>query len=93
MFTYLTKNNITKFIPSGEPNRSLLTAGGEDDNFNEWNDIDSQMINLVQLLKLPKAGKKKVGEKEDYKFHYSILKTDPNVKLYQQEHTDELEPF
>ena len=70
-----------------------MTVSGESDTFDEWNNINAQMYNLLELLKLPKAGNKKINMKEDYQMHYSILKSEGGLKVAQQGHIDEINPY
>ena len=93
LFTNLTKANKTRYLPEDDPNRYLMTVGSENDNFDEWNNINAQIFNLVELLKLPRAGNKKISMKEDYEMHYSILKSEGGLKVAQQGHTDEMNPY
>ena len=89
LFVNLSANNKPHFQKGKEPQRKTVIPRDDDQFLDNWNELSTQLSELLKDMKLKCKG----GICEDFKYHCSLIKSDPNLYSIQQLHCDEFKPY
>ena len=71
------------------PVRKLFIPNEDDAFLDNWNDLDIQLSEVLKNMNLKCKG----GICKDFKYHFSLLKSEPNLATVQQLHCDEFPAY